>query len=398
MFKNATSFIKLPRLNFLCIAIILVGANLRAPITSVGPVLADIQSELGLEGTGAGFLHALPLFIFAVLSLFAPRLGRRYPLERVIGFALIAITIGTLVRSCNFTGAIWLGTILLSAGIALGNVLLPGFIKRDFKNHSATVISLYAASMAGFAGLAAGLAVPISHLSQFDWRWSIGCWTVLSGFALLVWLPLFNDPKPTVSAPSQAKNEVSSPWRHAIGWQVSLFFAFHSLIFYSIVDWFANYAVSIGITPVDAGFYLLIYQLVAIVTNLGCAPVIAKMRDQKWLGFACGVFLLIGTLGLYLFPSWSWLWIISLGAGAGASMTTSLALFGLRSSDHHQASALSGMAQFIGYMGAALGPLLIGVLHEFSHSWTAPFVVLIGASIMVMIFATLAGRNEIIGN
>ena len=39
---------------------------------------------------------------------------------------------GTVVRSLSFPAAIWLGTVLLSAGIAFGNVLLPGLVKRDF--------------------------------------------------------------------------------------------------------------------------------------------------------------------------------------------------------------------------------------------------------------------------
>ncbi|KXI30979.1 CynX/NimT family MFS transporter [Paraglaciecola hydrolytica] len=396
MFKNAISFAKFPRFNYLFLAIILVGANLRAPLTSVGPVLADIQNALGLDGTGAGLLNALPLLIFGLLSLFAPRLGRNYGLEPVIGFALFIITAGTILRSCDFTGAIWLGTLLLSAGIALGNVLLPGLIKRDFKHNTATVISIYAAAMAGFASLAAGLAVPISQMADLDWRWSIGCWALLSAIALIVWLPLLKGF--TTNLNIQKANPFTSPWRDATGWHVALFFVFHSLIFYSIVGWFASYALTIGLTALDAGFYLLIYQLVAIVTNLACAPIIAKMKDQTLLGLTCGLLLLIGTLGLYFAPSLSLIWIISLGLGGGASLTTSLAFFGLRTRDHHQAAALSGMAQFIGYMGAALGPFLIGVLNDVSRSWTAPFLVLIGASIMVMIFATLAGRSGVIGN
>ncbi|CAN5175141.1 hypothetical protein BH09PSE3_BH09PSE3_28360 [soil metagenome] len=43
----------------LYLGIILIGANLRAPITSIGPVLKDIQHDLGLNGTAAGLLNAL---------------------------------------------------------------------------------------------------------------------------------------------------------------------------------------------------------------------------------------------------------------------------------------------------------------------------------------------------
>jgi CP family cyanate transporter-like MFS transporter len=375
--------------------IILIGANLRAPITSVGPVLPDIQARLQLSDIGAGWLNALPLLIFALLSLVAPRVGRRYGLERILGTALIAILAGTLLRSLALPGAIWAGTLVLSIGIAFGNVLLPGLVKRDFPTNASGLIGCYAAAMAAMAGLAAGLAVPIASIPGSSWRWSLGLWALLALVALVVWRPQWR------SRQHHLPNAVGSvarlsPWRHAIGWQVSLFFAFHSLVFYGIVDWFASYAASSGITLKEAGFYLLLYQVVAIATNLASAPLLRRLGDQTKLGFLCGLLLLIGSSGLLLMPHLSWLWLISAGLGAGVAMVTSLSLFALRTHDHHQAAALSGMAQFIGYLGAAAGPLLIGVLHDWTHAWTGPLLLMVAASLLVLVFATLAGRARFI--
>ncbi|WP_395943367.1 MFS transporter [Brevundimonas sp.] len=379
----------------LFIGIILIGANLRAPITSVGPVLPDIQTQLGLNGIGAGWLNALPLLIFAVLSLVAPQVGRRHGLERVLGAALAAIAAGTLVRSLALPGAIWIGAVLLSVGIAFGNVLLPGLVKRDFPTSASGLIGCYAAAMAATAGLAAGLAVPIAAVPGLDWRWSLGVWALLAFGALIVWLPQWRGRQHHLPAVSDVGPRLS-PWRHAIGWQVSLFFACHSLVFYGIVDWFASYAASSGITLAAAGFYLLIYQVVAVATNLAGGPLIRRLRDQTMLGLLCGVLLVIGSGGLLLLPHLSWLWLISAGLGAGIAMVTSLSLFALRTHDHHQAAALSGMAQFIGYVGAAAGPLLIGVLHDLTHAWTAPMLLMVAASLLVTVFATLAGRARFI--
>ena len=123
----------------------------------LGPVLTDIQATLHLDGAAAGLLNALPLLLFAVLSLIAPGIGRRHGLERILGAALGAILVGTLLRSLWLPAGLWIGTLLLSAGIAFGNVLLPGLVKRDFPDHAAGMIGLYAAAMAGMAGLSAGL-------------------------------------------------------------------------------------------------------------------------------------------------------------------------------------------------------------------------------------------------
>lgn len=381
----------------LYVSIVLIGANLRAPITSLGPVLPDIQRALHLGGFGAGVLNALPLLIFALLSLIAPLLGKRYGLERVLGYAIAAILLGTLARSMDFPGAIWLGTIVLSAGIAFGNVLLPGIVKREFHDKAAGLIGLYAAAMAGIAGLATGLAVPIAQLPGADWKWSIGCWAFLALITLAAWLPHWHNGQPTTVSTHTVKATVS-PWRHPIGWQVALFFAMHSFVFYSIVDWYASYAASKGFRLETAGSFLLIYQIVAIATNLGSAPVIRRSRDQKTLGFACGLLLLIGSVGLLWMPQLSLLWLVCAGLGAGVAMVTSLSLFGLRTHDHHQAAALSGMAQFIGYVGASAGPLLIGVLHDMTGGWTLPMALLSISSVLVMVFATLAGRRRLIGD
>jgi len=39
-------------------------------------------------------------------------------------------------------------------------------------------------------------------------------------------------------------------------------------------------------------------------------------------------------------------------------------LFGLRTSNTHDAAELSGMAQSVGYLLAAIGPTLFGYLHD----------------------------------
>ncbi len=392
-FPEYPSFVS--RRSIAYLGIILIGANLRAPITSLGPVLPDIQESLHLNGFGAGFLNSLPLLIFAFLSLIAPAVGRR-GLEHVLGWAVVAIFIGTLVRSLALPGAIWIGTALLSAGIAFGNVLLPGLVKREFPAKATNLIGLYAAAMAGMAGLAAGLAVPIARFTGSSWRWAIGVWALLALAAVIIWAPQWKRRSQQHFYANGVPQNHVSPWRHVVGWQVSLFFALHSLVFYSIVDWFATYATSAGVTAEAAGYYLLIYQVVAVATNLGSAPLIKRFADQTMLGFSCGLFLLIGTAGLLLLPHLSWLWLIAAGLGAGIAMVTSLSFFTLRTHDHHQAAALSGMAQFIGYLGAAAGPLLVGALHDVTQSWIPPLGLLMVSSVFVILFAVLAGRNRFI--
>ncbi|WP_186050884.1 MFS transporter [Burkholderia gladioli] len=377
------------------IGIVLVGANLRAPITSLGPVLDRIQSDLSLGDSAAGLLGALPLLVFALLSLVAPAIARAIGLERGIGAALVAILVGTVVRSCPFDGAVWLGMLLLSAGIAIGNVLLPGLVKREFPERSAFYTSLYAAAMASAAGLSAGLAVPVASLPGSSWRVAIGMSIIITVAAFATWLPQLRfEHRPSVRKESAAGSV--SPWRHPIGWQISGFFACHSFVFYSLVTWYASIGLERGESAASTGFDLLLYQVVAVVTSLLSAPLIKRMKDQRAMGYVCGASLLVGALGLWSGAPVSAAWLVVAGLGAGFSMTTSLSLFALRTHHHDQAARLSSMAQFIGYSGSAVGPLLMGALHAATGAWRVPLAVLIVVSALVAVFAVLAGRRRFI--
>ena len=222
---------------FFLLVILLTAANLRAPITAVGPVLENIRSAFGLSAAAAGFFNFIPLMMFAALAPVAAALGNRYGLERSLWVALLLTTLGSLVRWLPDEAALWSGTFMLSAGIAAANVLLPPLIKRDFTHHTAKYIGLYAATMSLTASLASGVAVPLATWSEAGWRLSLGVWAVPGLVALLAWLPLLTPRAAHRSGATHALSAVgATPWRSGIGWQVSLFMALQSLAFYTLID------------------------------------------------------------------------------------------------------------------------------------------------------------------
>ena len=388
----ATSSTSATKSWLLLASILLLAATIRAPITSLGPVLLDIQSALGIDARVAGLLHATPLVIFAVVALAAPAIGRKMGIARAIWFALILIVAGTTVRSISGAGLIWLGTAALSTGIAICNVLLPGFVKQKFGAKGPGVIGLYVAAMAVMAGVATGVAVPIATAPGFDWHWSIGIWAIPALAALLLWLPQLK----TDAAGTQAKGTsmpAASPWASSKGWQIAIFFALHSFVFYCVIDWYTAYASVHAISPATAGLYLLLYQIVSTVANITTGPMIKRQSDQAAMGFACGLVMVAGSCGLLFQPELSIVWMVLLGLSAGVSMVLSISLFGLRTHSPEQAAKVSGMAQFFGYAIAALGQVGVGMLHETSQSWTGPLVLMVAASVGVMIFAAMAGRT-----
>lgn len=385
----------LRRSGFFLFLLLLTAANLRTPITAVGPVLENIRLTFGLSASAAGVINFLPLLMFATLAPPAAWFGNRFGLERSLWGALLLITLGSILRISGSESALWAGTLILSSGIAAANVLLPPLIKRDFTEHTARYVGLYTMTMAITASIASGVVVPLAELSSAGWRLSLAVWLVPAIVALFAWLPYLKKP---ASQANNSANSIStrSPWRAALGWQVSLFMACQSLVFYTLIGWFTPFAQDCGISQLEAGGMLFVYQIVAIVSNLACMSALKKMRDQRAIGFLASLSIFVAVAGLLIAPNYALLWLILAGLGAGASMVICLSLFNLRTHDHLQASKLSGMAQCVGYGLAALGPLCFGLLHDVSGNWQWPLMLLLVIAALQMIVATLAGRARVI--
>jgi len=213
--------------------LLVVAANLRASLTGVGPLLDRVQADLELAPAVAGLLNTLPLLAFAVLSPMVPRLAARWRPERLLGGALVVLTLGIAVRWVPTAIGLFAGTVLIGAGIAVGNVLLPNMIKRDFPTKVGLLTSAYATVMGGVAAVASGVAVPISQVAPGGWSTALGCWIVLALVATLLWLPQMRAPRPV----SEAIRSHRLPWGSALAWAVTAFMGLQSLGFYVVVTW-----------------------------------------------------------------------------------------------------------------------------------------------------------------
>ncbi|MNU08571.1 putative transporter YycB [compost metagenome] len=55
------------------------------------------------------------------------------------------------------------------------------------------------------------------------------------------------------------------------------------------------------------------------------------------------------------------------------------------------------MAQSVGYLLAAAGPALFGLLHDATHSWNGPLALLAAASLLLFVAGMGAGRDKYVG-
>jgi CP family cyanate transporter-like MFS transporter len=375
--------------------ILLLAANLRPALTAVAPLISQIRTDTGISNGVAGLLTTLPLLAFGLLSPVAPLLARRFGLEQALLASLLVLSVGILLRSAGAVVVLFVGTAILGAAIAVGNVLLPGLVKREFPGRAGLMTSIYSTALGISAALAAGASVPVMQLTGMGWRGSLALWALPAFLAAVAWLPqLRRRSDRPANAFAQTSQGVSGLWRSPLAWQVTLFMGLQSLAYYVTLTWLPEILQEDGMDATRAGWMLALAQAVAIVTMF-LAPVIAGRRpSQQGVVVAAVGMSGFGTLGLLIAGSiGSVLWVVLLGLGQGACFSLALTLFALRAPDSEHAAALSGMAQTVGYLLAAAGPSLFGVLRDATHAWNVPLALLLLITVCLLIAGLGAARD-----
>lgn len=371
------------------IALMMVAANLRPSLTGVGPLLKTIQQQLSMSATVAGLLNSLPLLMFAAAAPLA-KFATRHGAERLMLAALVALAGGILIRSEGHVATLFAGTVILASGIAVANILVPILIKQRYPGHVAGLTTAYATVMAGMAGVASGVAVPLASVLPGGWLGALGCWVLPALLAIALWLPHVRPASHVAVATANEARRV--PWGSALAWQVTAFMGLQSTVFYTTITWFPAVATDAGFDAETAGWLLMLYQLVGIVAGLAIPPLIRRLPDQRMLALGCSLFAAAGTLGMLLLPKAALLWSFVMGCGAGPCLILGLTFMGLRAHDGATAAALSLMAQALGYLLAAMGPVAFGSLHDMTASWGPALLCLAGASLVQGLCGLGAGR------
>lgn len=377
---------------FLVVGIVLVASNLRAPITALGPLMGSIVEDTDLSSALAGMLTTLPLLAFAAFSPLAPKLARRLGIELLLLSSLVLLAIGILLRSVPWLTLLFLGTILIGIAIAIGNVLLPSLIKRDFPHRVGFLTGIYTMSMSIWAATASGISIPLSHGFDLGWRNALMGWAILAIAGIAVWLPLARSRRlPVQHIKTDHKRNF---WRSKVAWQVTLFMGLQSIGFYSTISWLPEVLHDRGISIASAGWLLSLMQFVSLPATF-IVPVLAgRLQNQRGLVALIGLAFFMGYSGLlYGGTAWITFSIIMVGLGQGASISLALTLFGLRTSNAAEAAELSGMSQSIGYLLSAIGPVLFGLFHDLTQSWTVSLLFLFAASLLQLFAGLGAGRD-----
>lgn len=379
----------------LIIGIIFVAFNLRPAITAVGPLIGFIREDLQLSSGVAGLITTLPLLAFAALSFLAPKIGRKLGNELAILAGLLLLAVGIMVRSVGFSMLLFVGTAIAGVGIAICNVLLPGLVKQRFPEKVGLMTGVYTASLGGFAAIASGISVPLAVGSGLGWQKALLAWVLLAFVACLIWLPQVRKYKRSAGVITTTKQPPLL--RSLLAWQVTLFIGLQSFLFYCIITWIPAILLAKGLDDATSGWMLSLLQLFGIPFSFFTPVLAARMKSQSRLVIAIGVIYIVAFMGL-LFDgnaNLTLLWILLIGIAQGAGFSLALTFFVLRTNSSEQASSLSGMAQSLGYLLAAVGPVFVGMLFDRSQSWSPPLITFIIITIAMAIAGLGASRGLI---
>lgn len=383
----------------LLIGVLLIAANLRAPLTSVGSLVPYIREDLGISHTVAGSLTTLPLLAFAVISPFASIVASRLGMERTLFYAFILLTAGLIVRPLTGITLLLIGTTVAGIAITFGNVLLPALIKMKFPLKIGLLTGLYAVLMNVFGALASGISLPLSRVSGWGWQGALASGAALAVIALIVWLPQLRNKTDSSIGTGLSGRENINVWKSSLAWNITIYMGTQSMVFFTMISWLPDMLTNSGYTSDAAGWMLSLMQLAFIPFSFA-APVIAeRLKDQKGLTIMTGIMVMVGAGGLLTgSPIITPIAVICIGGACGAAFSLSMMFFSLRSNDGQEASKLSGMAQSFGYLIAAVGPVLLGFIHDIFGNWNFPIVIVGMIAVILIMTGMKSGADGKIVN
>ncbi len=379
--------------------LLLIALNLRPAITAVAPLAERLQAE-GVSRQVVGLMTTLPLILFSVVGLWSGWLGGRIGFARALGLGLLLLSAGSLIRSAHpgelaTLGWLMPGTLLIGAGIAIGNVLLPSVVKSRYPDHVGLMTSLYSTAMNLGAGLGIGFALPVANRFSGGTAAGLAVWGGVALISLLVWLPEMLN-RPAARPKMHPLAGVFAMTKQKRAWQVAAHMGLTSAVFYSAVAWLPTVLLTRGMTESAAGWWVAAMQVVGCAASLTVPTLAARLKSQSGWAAACALLTGISLIGiLFLPPPLIGPVVLALGLGLNGTFGMALLLIAMRSRDADTAASMSSMAQSLGYMFAAPGPWFIGWISVTSGRWDVAFGVIVIGAALTALAGVFAGKSGI---
>ncbi|RPE77737.1 CynX/NimT family MFS transporter [Frondihabitans sp. PhB161] len=408
----ARSTVRSPAAWFLTLAIVLIALNLRGPIVATAPVIDTIKSDLGIGALVAGLLTSIPVLCFALASPLAAGVIGRLGAERAVTIGLLGVVAGILIRSGGSQAMLIVGTVILGVSITIGNVVLPVVIRRDFSpervgfvtgiytsalNVGSMITSLGTAPLADATGWPLALIIwgTFAVIAGGVWILAVGIRPAVTGEGSRTDKDVVTGPIEVITAsiPQVSVDDERSLLRRASTWGLTLAFAGQAFSYYGLTAWIPTLLHDeVGLSRSGAGASSSVFQILAVVGALGVPFLALRVRPVVIVGIVSALWIVM-PLGLLLAPQFWLLWSISGGMAQGGGITIIFIIIVRMVTSDREARRLSALVQGGGYAIAALGPIVVGAVHDSSGTWTAPMIVVLFSVLTLGVSGVLSARR-----
>lgn len=378
------------------VLMIAVGVNLRPPLSSLGPMLDEIQAHTGLSGQNVSLLTTLPIALMGLGAFFAAYIRRilgEY-IGILIGLSLIGLAFAQRYYGHN---ASWLmsSAVFAGVGISIAQTLLPSFIKHHSQHDMGRMMGIYTTIIMGGAALG-GFLTPI-YAQMMAWNHALAAWILLTCAALVLWgviARITHEPtrgfRPLPGALTPAPKSL---WQTPKAYLLGVFMGIGTGAFIVLMAWLPAFYTQLGWSPFKAGSLLGALTLAEVFSGLFISSFIAHFPDRRVLIFAALISLVIGVAGIVFAPlTLAWPAGILMGFGVGALFPLSVILIMDHAHSPDEAARLNSFVQGWGYVIAALFPLGAGIVRDLTGNLHTAWIALAVIAVIEGVITLYAGR------
>jgi CP family cyanate transporter-like MFS transporter len=365
-------------------ALILIGTALRTQALIIGPLVGDVQAELGMSHGIAGLLGTIPVLCMGFLAPLGPVLSGS--IGPRLGAAICVVFIGVFGVLRAFAPesiTVLVATVGVGIGMAVIGPILPSIVRERLPGSPAAGTGAYVTGLVLGATATALVAVPLADAFG-GWRASFAIVSSVAFVSLAAWLVLMpRDHGHVRSAPQRPR----IPWRRPSAWLLGAIFGSQSILFYGGITWLASIYTERGWGEFEAG------GLVALFTGIGLVPTLAvPLIADRWgtrrsqLSVAA-VLSTVGALVVALTPGaapGSFVTVVAvilLGLGIGAYFPLALTLPVDVAVDPADAASVSALMLLVGYGLAATAPVVLGFVRDTAGDFTPVTWILVAVAI-----------------
>ncbi len=368
-------------------SLFILSMNLRASITSISPVLKNIQMDLQMSSAVVSLLTALPVFCMGIFAPLAGKLSERWGIELTIALSVLLIGVSTALRLIASSPVLLLVTAILSGiGIAITGPLISGYIKKHFPRSSSSMIGVYSAGMGIGASLSAGLVVPVMHAFHQSWNAALAIWSVFALAGVLVWIPIIKKSKQSQSTKNESGSQKSRlPWGNRYVWLLMIMFGLQSGVYYSLATWLAPKVQDVGYSDAYAATTVTVFSVMQMICSFIIPIIINNSTKRKPWMLLCALCSFTGIFMLIIGGISPVFCAALAGIGAGGLFPLAMILPLDATATPKEASDWTAMIQFGGYIISGIIPMLVGVIKDMTDTFDVALIALLFTLLVLML-------------